>query len=337
MTALGNQTVAPKRTEQQAASQAQPQIGTSGVAARDLIDQQALPSWMTQQSGTPPFPAAKNEASGQSGLAASSLLDADALPSWMRESGQEQRSTSQPRSSTSVPQGQPGQGMPASSLMDMNAMPEWLRAVGEQHPGGMGSQSGQLGNYPQPMRAENMRVPSRPRGEANPNESSEVAANVFASMLGVTAPPANFSNAAPAVQQPPQNYPNAGPTSQQLPPMNPYYQQQGQMGPAGSANQGGQGGPASQPLTGGNWIGTNTVPQTPGGNAGSYAPPGYSGNMPGTGSGLYPNNGQMNAPVGNPNIGQPSSIQPARSSGATEQKGAKKRGLFGSFLDWFSR
>src|SRR5205807_6488079 len=72
-----------------------------------------------------------------------------------------------------------------------NDPPNWLRSsednqgkqhdsVGNQHPTPFGN----------PPRVENMRVPSRPRGEVVPYDQSEVAANVFSSMLGVasTAP-----------------------------------------------------------------------------------------------------------------------------------------------------
>jgi len=44
---------------------------------------------------------------------------------------------------------------------------------------------GRQANFGVPARPENARVPSRPRSEMGPYEESEVAANVFASMLGV--------------------------------------------------------------------------------------------------------------------------------------------------------
>lgn len=195
-----------------------------GFSARDLVDQQALPAWMTQQSGresnsgtlspqvAPP--------TAQQSMSASSLVDPNALPSWMRE-GSQGPSTSQPHnaaasSSWQMPQPnmqqvQPGQQagpgwqpqvnqqthqqanqpinqqMPngflaAPSLIDPNALPAWLRPTNAPAaPGAYG-----------PPRVENVRVPSRPRGEQGPQEGSEVAANVFASMLGVASAAPNF-------------------------------------------------------------------------------------------------------------------------------------------------
>lgn len=75
--------------------------------------------------------------------------------------------------------------MSAGSLIDVNALPSWLRAVDGQP---QGSQAGR--NAPPPLygtspRIESVRVPGRPRAEMMPPEQSEVAANVFSSMLGV--------------------------------------------------------------------------------------------------------------------------------------------------------
>lgn len=159
-------------------------------SASDLIDRQSLPSWVsaaqanqpvpplnpaTWQGGptpaapVPPMTPGNGENGLQSGLAASSLLDVNSLPPWLREG-----------------QGQPGgNNMSAGSLIDMNALPSWLRAVDGQP---QGPQAGR--NAPPPLhgtapRIESARVPSRPRAEMMPPEQSEVAANVFSSMLGV--------------------------------------------------------------------------------------------------------------------------------------------------------
>jgi hypothetical protein len=83
------------------------------------------------------------------------------------------------------------------SLIDVNALPEWLRSSTDtpQSQQGQNVTNGQMDNrftsshstpnYLNPSRPENVRVPNRPRGENGVNEGSEVAANVFSSMLGV--------------------------------------------------------------------------------------------------------------------------------------------------------
>src|SRR6266581_3474487 len=191
--------------------------GSQPIAARDLIDQQALPGWMAGQNTSSP-------ASGQ-GFAASSLLDPHALPAWMREENQQQKlgNIEAIRSAQSgqvpnyqVPTGQ-GQvpnmhnNMVAASLIDANALPEWLRTAEDQRQGsqGMASYQPQQGltespkqsTFGVPPRLDNMRVPGRPRGEMGYLEESEEAANTFASMLGVASVAPNFPG-----QQPPAQY-----------------------------------------------------------------------------------------------------------------------------------
>ncbi|HEX7736370.1 MAG TPA: hypothetical protein VF458_16065 [Ktedonobacteraceae bacterium] len=149
------------------------QNAEQSFSANSLLDAGAMPSWMREgaqgtqgvqglQGGMPlPQPTAQNAGEG---FSANSLLDAGAMPSWMREGAQ-------------GPQGA-GQGMAAGSLIDMNAMPAWMR---NSDPGqsAAGGRPGQVPARP---------VPSRPRNEhAAQQEQSEVAANVFASMLGVAA------------------------------------------------------------------------------------------------------------------------------------------------------
>src|SRR5205085_5632682 len=96
-----------------------------------------------------------------------------------------------------------GSPLAAASLIDMNALPDWLRAP--ERPANAGNM-GNVGNQgvrfnpfapPQAPRGENMRVPSRPRGEMAPHEQSEVAANVFSSMLGVASTAPSFSSQPP--------------------------------------------------------------------------------------------------------------------------------------------
>ena len=180
-----------------------------------------------------------NGPGGQPGFAASSLLDMNALPSWMRDSernAQEQRGPQQAaqrgyeqqQQSWQAPQQQqptypsaPGNSIPGQqsqggtlsmgSLIDVNALPEWLRSAADspqsqqgqiEQPGNRYAGPNATPNYTLPPRAENMRVPSRPRNEAGMNEGSEVAANVFSSMLGVASNAPQY----PAQQQQ-QNYP----------------------------------------------------------------------------------------------------------------------------------
>ncbi len=227
----------------------------SGLSAHDLIDQQALPSWMSQQSGQGvaqgnPAAPLNNGQVGGAGFSASSLLDEDALPQWMRESSKGQsarqgsvssspawQTSSQPempvwqapqqpdqqswqapqqpdQQSWQVPQ-QPNQqswqapqqpsstqsgGLAASSFVDANVLPEWLRSANDPR---LSSQDNTAMPRPAgpmvPPHVENVRVPSRPRNEINPNESSEMAANVFASMLGVAPAAPNYPAPAPSI------------------------------------------------------------------------------------------------------------------------------------------
>jgi hypothetical protein len=117
-----------------------------------------------------------------SGLNASSLLDANSLPAWLREGDQIQTYSS----------GQSGQastgnsGLMGSSLIDANAVPGWLRSYDVQQQTNV-QPVGNVQSYPNgpAPRVENVRVPSRPRAEIAPQEQSEVAANVFSSVLGV--------------------------------------------------------------------------------------------------------------------------------------------------------
>ncbi|HEV2579687.1 MAG TPA: hypothetical protein VGT44_02445, partial [Ktedonobacteraceae bacterium] len=128
----------------------------------------------------------KNVTPGQpdSGIAASSLLDANSLPQWMREDNQAAQG--------GVSAGSGSPGLSAGSLIDMNNLPGWLRTAEQEPRSGYSSPGapatfGGSGVYgtPGPTRIENMRVPSRPRAEMAPLEQSEMAANVFSSMLGV--------------------------------------------------------------------------------------------------------------------------------------------------------
>ena len=196
-----------------------------GISPRDLIDETALPSWMAPQNvqGQAAFPPANGRpaSAGQlgqpsqlepsKGLSGSSLLDMNALPSWLQAQagGQMQGSSNNmvppPAQAPSWQSQQPpmqapatnAAGVPAASFIDVNALPEWLRSAAGPDAPAMQSMPGspRPGSYAVPSRIENVRVPSRPRSEMNPNESSEVAANVFASMLGVASSAPQFPSA----------------------------------------------------------------------------------------------------------------------------------------------
>jgi len=134
-----------------------PQPG-QGMAAGSLLDMNSTPDWMKENQ--------PGSAQSPQGMAAGSLLDMSSMPAWMREG--EQNGAQAP---------QPGQSMAAGSLIDMNSMPAWMRE-GNNNQAGASGRPGQVPARP---------VPSRPRNEMVPQEQSEVAANVFASMLGVAA------------------------------------------------------------------------------------------------------------------------------------------------------
>jgi hypothetical protein len=157
----------------------------AGFSAGELIDQRSLPQWMQEQSAqeqTGPIPARGVPVNGggqvmemgqasSEGMPASTFIDMGSLPAWMREGEQ-----------GSAP-GIAGQGrMAAGSLIDQSSLPQWLRNA-ENEQTGMAASASAAGH----TRGEGIRVPGRPRGEASPQEQSEAAANVFASMLGVAA------------------------------------------------------------------------------------------------------------------------------------------------------
>ncbi|HZO70731.1 MAG TPA: hypothetical protein VFB60_00935 [Ktedonobacteraceae bacterium] len=314
-------TVPPSQQPVRTAEPAPP--SARGFSPRELIDESALPSWMTPQNGTQGAASPNNvrvagpEQQGRSGgLSGSSLLDVSALPPWLREgergpsggadSPPAQSSTWQPPAQT-PPTG--AQGVPGSSFLDMNALPEWLRSAAE--PGGAANHNSQgPGAYAGPPRVENIRVPSRPRHEMSPSESSEVAANVFASMLGV----------APATPQ----FPAAPP--------NPAYMPQG-MPPMGAMP-----GATPEPVPG-------TPPRPAGMPPQGYNPAsmGYGGGYPGGNQGGYPAAGGPQYQAGMPGMppGAPASpppYMPSTPAVAGEQRVNKpKRGLVEALRDLLFR
>ena len=188
----------------------------------------------------------------------------------------------------------------------MDALPDWLRPAEDQFQNGafLPEQQGMAENVGQAPfgvhgtsgRPDNMRVPSRPRGEIGSHEESEVAANVFASMLGVASAAPYFpghqstnTSGRPQVSTP-------LPQSQQNVPQ--------------------------QPLS----TGTGGYAGTPSMQGNVQAPGGYQ-----VGPGGYP----MGTMPGGPTAGmQPGSPMNYGDIGQSKPKPAR-RGFLSTILDWF--
>jgi hypothetical protein len=345
----------PSKTMNPASSKAAPQsaggsaIQPGSLSPSSLIDQSALPAWMTQQNGPSMNPSpdktmnpASSKAAPQSAggsaiqpgsLSPSSLIDQSALPAWMQENNNApSRMPSSSQQSSPVWQAsrpaaqQPVQGavaqnvagpngnIAASSFVDNNSLPDWLRSGAGQpslSPANMSSMPAQpepsrQGTYSGPPRVENMRVPSRPRGEVNASDGSEVAANVFASVLGVASAAPQLPSAPPQGAQP------------------AYGQHPGQYGPAQSSAQNTPMGMAGQaPAYNNNASGVHQQ------------------NQPGYASGNY-GVGQINNMANRSNLGVPSPgampPQPSYNNAAgqaNDQKSSnKKHGLVDTLLGW---
>jgi hypothetical protein len=331
-------------------------IPPEGIMGNDLIDPQSLPNWMAGKEVP-------------KGFSASALLDENALPPWLRNAGQEPQrenatafpATSQPRQSApltppaspaSNQQSQPPTfnnapppaNLAASSFIDMNALPDWLKPTeGQQPKAGFGqpqqgaSEMGRQANFGVPGRPENVRVPSRPRSEMGPYEESEVAANVFASMLGVASAsphlPGQQRGQVPETMQPPMQQPmpqqqwanTANMQGQGVPTGSTSGQNMPVQGmPAGYAssqnlqNQQGQQNPQGPQMNQG-------YPQAMGGYQGGYAPGNMMGNMP----------PQQGMPM-NMSGAQPGGAIPAGDSQARTNAKPAKRGFLSTILEWFS-
>ncbi|GAC1653394.1 MAG: hypothetical protein NVS4B12_25130 [Ktedonobacteraceae bacterium] len=234
----------------------------TGFAASSLLDMNSLPSWLrdSERGNLEQRPAQSQQSTWQA-----------PTQQPMPQRGYEQQSWQAPQQPASSPAWQtpatpshpayppvPGPQAPTQqgprgtlsmgSLIDVNALPEWLRSANET-PQSQQGQTGESGNQqPYPAsntannygsRPDNVRVPSRPRGEVGTNEGSEVAANVFSSMLGVASNAPQY----PAQQQ--QGYP-AYPNGQIVGNTPPFNQAPGMPngytpGQAGQQNYGQQG------------------------------------------------------------------------------------------------
>jgi hypothetical protein len=315
-----------------------------------LIDESSLPGWMKQgdqpaQTGNVNIPGAVQANPVEPGkLSPASLIDASSLPPWMREQSAPASSPLPPTNAPAMPNIQPsqaGSSISASSFVDTNALPDWLKSAAGHYQSDQTQQPGLSQQRP-----ENMRVPSRPRREMNPNEGSEAAANVFASMLGV-------ASSTPQYPGPSQSgsYANQGPSGAPQPSQSGYLAGQQPSQPGYMASQPSQpgymGGQMSQPGYLANqpsqpgYVGSNSsqslppLPQSyPGMNAMQPPQPGYMSEMPrqpsqgGAYGGGYQQNNNMQGYYGQ----GPQSMQPDMHG---SQRGSKKRSLFERFLDLF--
>jgi hypothetical protein len=243
-----------------------------------------------------------------SGLNASSLLDTNSLPTWLREGDQIQTSGSSQSGQASTG----NSGLAGSSFIDANAVPDWLRSFDDQQQTNMPS----MGNMrPHPSgtapRIENVRVPSRPRADMVPQEQSEVAANVFSSVLGV-------ASSAP-------HFPSSGTGSQWHAPVQE----------ATFPSQGFQSG-QPQPPAGMQW----NMPVQPPGTAGvppaqGYAPASYQGGQ----QAAYPaggNVGYSGMPQQPPNgPGMPMPMTGQQSNMNESNSKPAKRGFLDTIRSWF--
>ncbi len=120
-----------------------------GFSAHDLIDVQAMPSWMSgsqgpgQGQGQGPGAPPTRPVPVEQGFSAGELIDQRSIPQWMKELQGQEKAT--PQSAMGVPVNGSGQmtgttskgqgtqgttsneGMPAGSLLDTNSMPPWLQ------------------------------------------------------------------------------------------------------------------------------------------------------------------------------------------------------------------
>ena len=346
-------------------------IPPEGLAARSLIDEQSLPSWVQSSTGpmpvtpdspknfsaasliqpddlpdwmksmpqSPQTPVSQNSVWGavqpptnqtqansttpnpsyhnpslppqsiqneSTGVNASSLLDANSIPAWLREGDQTQAHGS----------GQSGQvssgnsGLTGSSLIDANAIPGWLRSFDDQQQTNM-QQAGYVRPYGTAPRIDNVRVPSRPRAENVPQEQSEVAANVFSSVLGVAASAPYFP-------------PGESQAQNQLPAQGTAFPPQGL--------QSGQ----TQPPTGTQWNVAAQPPVSPGNpQMQGYNPAVYQGGQqvvnPLGGNAGYP--GMPQQPAGqNMSMGATMAQQPDTNTSNVKRA---KRGFLDTIRSWF--
>ncbi len=332
-----------KQQESKGSLPVQPGPGAN-LSLSSLVDADSLPPWLREsaaqgqksgglppsqmdapwQSAPPPPQVGGGTQQSPFGTPASSPMP-QGSPVWKTTSSQ--MPTTPGMSSGPVP----GTGLSASSFIDPNALPQWLRSGNEQQNQSRGAMpppppasTPRGGGHNVPPRVENVRVPSRPRGEMNPNESNEAAANVFASMLGVASTSPNFPGSPP-----PQSYGiqggafGQGVPSSQPSPMQGASPMGNMAGQPGGANPGFNNPPVAQPqgyMSGGLYqTGNQGLGNYPAGNSYSGAsqyPAGASGMPPMSGGGT----GNLGMDMG---AGQKNARKPA------------KKGIFDVIRDWF--
>jgi hypothetical protein len=224
----------------------------------------------------------------------------------------------------------------------MNALPAWLRDADSQPSGTQQGSNVPPAPYSASSRVESVRVPSRPRAEMAPQEQSEVAANVFSSMLGVASMssyPASSSAFGSSPQQAFQNVPAAqSPDLYTVPPAAspgaiPNMNNTGQPIPPGFAGSPPTQGtmPAGYP---GGYQGMYQGGQSGQGAYGGYE--GYGG-YPGANQAM----GQQLQPPGMPqeayNAGQRTPAGQMNQINQMNQSGAKpaRRGIIDTIREWF--
>lgn len=338
---MGNDLIDRQQLPNWMAGQDTPSTSQSqgGLSASSLLDANTLPSWLrqtdqgSQRNNTPeatfpppsqsgsPYASSMHQPGNQNQPAANPMGGAyNQTPNMQRPPEQA------PDRNTNLS---------AASFIEMDALPSWLRANDEprQQNAPSNRQQGyadpaRQATFGGPARPENVRVPSRPRGELPVHEESEVAANVFASMLGV-------ASAAPYF--PGQQTRDAAGRSQGQGPTQPPYAQQNMAQSQGNNTTGMQGsaGLSSNDLL--QVFGAPGIPQNSMGNfpQQNYASPpeGYRESMGNMSTGIPQ---QQAMSMNNTGFSSP---QPRdNSSGQTKQQAkSDKRGFFSKFMDWLSR
>lgn len=198
----------------------QQQAGESakGFSASSLVDMNSLPSWMSEANMS--NMSAPSQQQGQQNYHATPAPQQQGQAMWQNMPSQQQTPSQQA-------------GLSAASFIDVNALPDWLRAASEQGQpaaqhvptsptqgmnGAYGVQGQGYGTYGTQQRADNVRVPSRPRGEIGMNEGNEAAANAFSSVLGVASHAPQFTQQNPQGSQGlPYSAPSPSPVSASSP------------------------------------------------------------------------------------------------------------------------
>ena len=316
--------------------------GQTGFAASSLVDQDELPPWMREGNSEQRSVSAEAFAPPPLANPQTSMYlpqqGAVQVPAQQSPTGQVNEHIQGPRqqqSEPSAPQMNMNSSLSASSFIDVNALPEWLTAPSSGRFGATSSQEQQGANEQQrpvgmPPRSEYVRVPSRPRNEASSSEDSTIAANAFASMLGVASAAPFFPG-----QQAKDASMGQGqmPAAQSLPPMQV---PQGQnmsaahMGNASIPNPAATwGGPTMQPAP--YMTGQPGQPQSGTGFATAQPPTGYGMNT--SLSGMQPPQPSPNSMSGI----QKDAAGPMNNGQAKTPAKSAKRGFLSTILDWFSR